>query len=175
MTRSIKNLPNVITALRMFGTILLIFTKPLTLWFFIIYTFTGVTDILDGFIARKFKLTSEFGAKLDSVADLLFYAVMLIKIFPILLKKLPLILWVLIVFALLFRVLNYITVAVKTKQFASTHSVFNKITGFCVFVVPFILNLTFSLPIFIVFSIIGFSSSLVELLKSFLTLKKIRV
>ena len=52
--------------------------------FFAIYALTGLTDVLDGWIARKMGSASQFGAKLDSVADLIFYAVMLIMIFPIL-------------------------------------------------------------------------------------------
>ena len=42
-----------------------------------IYTFAGLTDVLDGWLARKTGRASEFGARLDSVADLLFYSVLL--------------------------------------------------------------------------------------------------
>ena len=93
MSAKLKHLPNCITALRIVGTAALIFTKPMSIWFYIVYCLTGITDVLDGFIARKFKLTSEFGAKLDSIADLLFYTVMGIMIMPVLLETLPLSLW----------------------------------------------------------------------------------
>ncbi len=41
--------------------------------FAIIFAITAFTDVLDGFIARKFNLETEFGAKLDSIADRIFY------------------------------------------------------------------------------------------------------
>ena len=41
--------------------------------------------MLDGTIARATNSTSEFGARLDSISDLIFYAVMIVKFFPILL------------------------------------------------------------------------------------------
>ena len=70
MNEKLKNLPNSITVMRMVGTVSLLFTKPMSLCFYIVYTITGLTDVLDGFFARKFKVTSDFGAKLDSIAAL---------------------------------------------------------------------------------------------------------
>ena len=36
---------------------------------FIIFTISGITDIADGFIARKFNLVSNFGKLMDPLAD----------------------------------------------------------------------------------------------------------
>ena len=52
-------------------------------------TISGLTDALDGWLARKLRCESAFGAKLDSVADLLFYAVMIFRILPILVSIFP--------------------------------------------------------------------------------------
>lgn len=49
--------------------------------------------MLDGTIARATNSTSEFGARLDSISDLIFYAVMIVKFFPILLEVLPVWMW----------------------------------------------------------------------------------
>ena len=65
-------IPNIITALRIAGTFGLIFTKTFSPVFYIVYFFTGITDFFDGFLARRLKVTSEFGAKLDSIADMFF-------------------------------------------------------------------------------------------------------
>ena len=73
---------DIITMSCMAGTILLAFLRPLSAGFFLVYTLTGLTDVLDGWIARMTKTASDFGAKLDSIADLLFYTVMLIRLFP---------------------------------------------------------------------------------------------
>ena len=140
MSEKLRHLPNSITVFRIIGTASLLFTKPMTFWFYILYTLTGITDVLDGFLARKLKLTSELGAKLDSIADLLFYSVALIMILPVLVVKLPTVIWYFVALVLMFRISAYIIAAFKFHKFASTHSVLNKITGACVFSIPFVLS-----------------------------------
>ena len=56
------NVAYCITLLRIAGTVLLLALKPLSTEFFIVYALTGVTDILDGWIARKLKIADDFGA-----------------------------------------------------------------------------------------------------------------
>ena len=136
--------PNCITALRIAGTISLLFVQPLSLTFFIIYSLCGMTDVLDGFIARMTKSTSEFGAKLDSIADLLFYTVMILRIFPILWLLLPKWVWGLLAIVLLIRAVSYSFVAIKYHRFASLHTYMNKITGLAVFAIPYIIMCPFA-------------------------------
>ena len=104
-------IPNCITLLRMVSTVIMAFLEPLSKEFFAVYTFAGITDILDGFIARITKTVSKFGAKLDSVADLLFYAVMLLKILPSLGKILPWYIWLAVGIVLLLRLCAYAAAA----------------------------------------------------------------
>lgn len=78
-----RNCANIITFFRVVGIILLLTMKPLSPSFFLLYTATGLTDVLDGWIARKTKTASDFGARLDSIADLLFYTVVLFFDVPI--------------------------------------------------------------------------------------------
>ena len=94
---------NFITLLRMIGTMGLLFLRPMSPQFLTIYLLTGITDVLDGWLARKTGTASEFGARLDSIADLLFYAVMLIRIFPVLWERLPVQIWYAVAGILLFR------------------------------------------------------------------------
>lgn len=172
MTSTFKNIPNYITVMRMVGTIALLFTKPLSVSFYTVYALTGVTDVLDGFIARKFKITSEIGAKLDSMADLIFYAVMFIMIMPYLWKILPHLIWYGVAIVLLLRLSAYITAAIRFKRFAATHSLLNKITGAFVFIIPFIILLPFFVPVCWVICIVSGVASLSELIK-YLTFKKV--
>ena len=87
------NIPNCITMIRILGTICLLFTEASTKEFFIIYSICGLSDVFDGMIARLTQTVSAFGAKLDSAADLIFYAVMVLKIFPDLIETLPFEIW----------------------------------------------------------------------------------
>ena len=132
-------LADIITLVRIAGTLLLAALKTLSPEFFIIYALTGLTDALDGWIARKTKTESTFGARLDSVADLLFYAVMLIRILPILVTILPGWIWYAVAAIICVRLLAYITAAIKYRRFASLHTYLNKLTGFSLFLVPFLL------------------------------------
>ena len=71
---------NFITSLRIVGTIGLLFTVPFSKVFYVLYTFSGITDVLDGAVARITGTASSIGAELDSIADLIFYLVMMISI-----------------------------------------------------------------------------------------------
>lgn len=148
----------------MVGTLILLFITPLSAVFFVIYTLTGVTDILDGFIARKCGLASDFGARLDSIADLLFYAVMLIKILPILISKLPAAIWYAVAAVVILRLAAYITAAVKYKRFASLHTYMNKLTGAVVFTVPYVICLPLASAICLIYCGIAAIASAEELL-----------
>ena len=66
-----KHIPNILTILRFLlipFILLAIFTNNYLIAF-IIFTISGLTDILDGFIARKFNLISNFGKLMDPLAD----------------------------------------------------------------------------------------------------------
>jgi len=128
---------NIITILRILGTVLLSVTAPLTSEFFVIYTFTGVTDVLDGYIARKTNTCSEFGSKLDSAADLMFYGILVYKLLPVLIEILQPSIWYALIGILFLRIFTYIFTAIKHKVFMSNHTYLNKLTGFCTFLVPY--------------------------------------
>ena len=67
----LKNIPNALTIVR-FILIPLIVYYILTGQYiagFIVLTISGLTDILDGFIARKFNFITNFGKLIDPLAD----------------------------------------------------------------------------------------------------------
>ena len=106
--------------------------------FILIYTLVGLTDVLDGWLARKTGTASDFGAKLDSIADLLFYGMLLFRLLPVLWLSLPAAVWYVVSAVLLVRVLAYTTAAVKYHRFASLHTWLNKLTGGAVFLLPYV-------------------------------------
>lgn len=157
-------IPNYITALRIVGTICLLFVNPFSVWFYILYTLTGITDVLDGYLARKWKITSEFGARLDSVADLMFYIVMAIKIFPAMVEVFPIGIWIAVVSIMVLRVFTYLMGAVKYKRLVSLHTYMNKLTGVMVFGIPFFIKRVIGVQYCIVGCVIAGLGSLEELL-----------
>ena len=70
-----KQLANIITSCRILLSIILLFCPLFSIIFYIMYLFCGITDMVDGTIARKTKSVSELGARLDTVADSVFVAV----------------------------------------------------------------------------------------------------
>ena len=142
MNHTIKHnltIADCLTTARMAGTAALAFLRPLSPAFFFVYALTGLTDVLDGWIARATHTASDFGAKLDSAADLLFYAVMLLRVFPALWYLLPKSIWYLVAVIVGVRILAYLTAAAKYHRFAALHTYLNKLTGLAVFLVPFLM------------------------------------
>lgn len=133
------NVANAITMIRIIGTLLLVFTQPFSGLFFVIYTISGISDVFDGYVARKTKTSSAFGAMLDSIADLVLYAVMVLKIFPALWSTLPVGIWYAVTIIVIIRIVSYFLVAIKYKRFASLHTKLNKVTGFAVFMIPYMI------------------------------------
>ena len=158
------NTADIITLIRMAGTLLLVVVEPLTARFFWLYGLTGLTDVLDGWIARKTNTASDFGAKLDSAADLLFYAVMLLRLFPTLWILLPRQIWYAVAVIVMVRLSAYLVAAVKYRCFASLHTKMNKLTGLAVFLLPFSLATQFRIAYCWAVCVIGAVSSAQELL-----------
>lgn len=157
------SIPNVITAMRIVGAVCLLFTEPFSLAFFIIYTLCGFSDILDGWIARKTQTTSEYGAKLDSAADIIFYSIFAFLIFPVLIRELPMGLWYAAYAVVAVRIVCYIIVAVKFKRFSSMHTYMNKATSATIFVMPYFMANSATTLICSILAVISGTATLEEL------------
>ena len=142
-----KYIPNILTALRMLGAVLLLLTKPLTLPFYLLHIFCGLTDALDGAFARALHASSRLGAQLDSIADLMFYGVMMGKLMPTLLERMPSSVWWLVGAAVFIRLCAYGVAAVTQHRFSALHPILNKLTGLRVFLVPGMLALPLAVPL----------------------------
>ena len=135
----IKNVANILTGFRILSSILLLFFPVFSETFYSIYLLCGLSDMIDGTIARKTNSASEFGAKLDTVADLVFVAVSLIKLLPII--HIPGWLWIWGSAIAIIKIGNIIWGYVSKKQFIALHTIMNKITGFLLFLLPLTLSL----------------------------------
>ena len=67
-----KNAANVLTFSRILFAIAMLLASPFSAVFWICYLCAGLSDVLDGIVARKCKQESDFGARLDSIADFVF-------------------------------------------------------------------------------------------------------
>lgn len=65
----VKQTANIITGFRIVGSIFLLPLSVFTLEFYIVYLLCGLSDMIDGTIARKTDSVSELGSKLDTIAD----------------------------------------------------------------------------------------------------------
>lgn len=148
--KGMKVFVNGLTISRIIGSIVMFFLDVLSMPFFIVYVISGSTDFFDGFLARKFNVTSKLGSKLDSVADLTFYTIMMIKIWPYLCLHLHISTWITIWTVLAIRIALYIVIQIKYHHLVSSHNYLNKLTGAMMFLLPFLVNS----PIFKVYSII---------------------
>ena len=64
-----KQSANIITSCRILGSILIIFLPVFSSQFYITYLLCGLSDMVDGTVARKTNGISNFGAKFDTVAE----------------------------------------------------------------------------------------------------------
>jgi CDP-diacylglycerol--glycerol-3-phosphate 3-phosphatidyltransferase len=133
-----KQLANLITSLRIVLCIVLLFLKPLSPPFLILYIAAGITDMIDGTVARETRNVSEFGSKLDTVADLVLVVVCLIKLIPVIHLPGWLIIWIVVIAVI--RVANMISGYVTRKEIVALHTVMNKVTGLFLFLLPLTLS-----------------------------------
>ncbi len=129
-----KYIANIITGSRVAFSLTLLFIPLSSAWFYILYLFCGLTDMIDGAIARKTGTVSKFGARLDTVADFVFMFVCSIEILP--LMHIPVWLWVWIIIVAMIKIFNIALVFIQKKKLISIHSVLNKTTGFALFLFP---------------------------------------
>lgn len=71
LSKSNLNLPNILSIIRllMVGVLIWFFIKGMLVAAFITYVVAGLTDVLDGYIARKYDLITPLGKLLDPLAD----------------------------------------------------------------------------------------------------------
>ena len=129
---------NLITGIRIVCSVALLFFPALSPPFYALYIIAGFTDMIDGAIARKTGTVSEFGSRLDTIADFVFVAVCLVKLIPAL--ELEIWMYVCIVIIAVIKAVNIISGFVKRKKLVAVHSIMNKITGILLFALPLTLR-----------------------------------
>ena len=129
---------NIITFVRILCSIAILFCPVFSVAFYSLYITAGLTDMIDGRVARKTNTVSEFGAKLDTVADFVFVVVCLVKLLPIMDFPSWLYIWIGVI--ALIKIINIVSGYVIQKQFVTIHGLMNKVTGLLLFILPLTLS-----------------------------------
>jgi phosphatidylglycerophosphate synthase len=98
--------------------------------FVIAYIILGSTDFFDGIVARRFKMVSELGKKLDSFSDLFFYlasAWFLYSLHPEVITSMPNL--VLIIIFLSMLVISFVVSGIKCKKPVLMHTFILKLNA----------------------------------------------
>jgi len=158
----IKYLANLITVTRIILAGALLMIKPLSLTFLITYVLCGVSDMLDGHIARKISTESNMGVVLDSVADVIFIGVVLYVLLP----KINIPFWLLVWIGsiAIIRCISLLIGFVKYHTTTFLHTYANKITGIFLFACPLFIDVYKIEAIGIVLCVVATTSAIEELI-----------
>ena len=143
-----KQIANIITSCRLLGSIGLLFCPVYSACFYGLYIFCGLTDMVDGTIARKTGAASSFGARLDTVADFLFVIASFAKLVSVI--RIPAWVWAWAAAIAVVKLINLVRGILGRKQISSLHTMVNKATGFCLFLLPLtipVLDLRYTAPV----------------------------
>ncbi len=133
----IYTIPNIITLIRIPLSLSLLLVVHDNSVFIVLYLLCGLSDVLDGYLARKMNLQSRLGAKLDSISDFIMYVVIIVvsclwDYFAVV-HFIPF-----LAFITLVRGINIGLIYIKFHQLGVVHTIGNKIIGFLAYLIPFI-------------------------------------
>ena len=143
-----KHIANIITGSRIVFSLPLLFIPLASAWFYALYLLCGLSDMIDGTVARKTNSASKFGARLDTLSDFVFMTVALIKFVPHF--HIPVWLWIWIGSIAMIKLGNAVLGLVRAKKLISPHTILNKVAGLFLFLLPVTISfvdLTYTLPI----------------------------
>ena len=155
-----KHIPNILSASRIALCLPLLLADAMTVPFWILYLIAGLTDILDGFLARRWGVESKFGARLDSLADFVFVLAIGYKLFPWL--KLPAALWIMIGLIALVKASNAVSAYIVKHKMVFLHTKVNKLTGFLLFIGMMTVGQSYFIPVAWVIACIALFAAIQE-------------
>ncbi|MFA5588935.1 MAG: CDP-alcohol phosphatidyltransferase family protein [Mariniphaga sp.] len=128
---NILNIPNILSLYRliMFPFILVLALLGIERWFVILFCINLITDILDGFIARRFNLVTKFGAALDNLADMGTYVLAILGVFLFKWQDFKPHVWLLYLFLTIF-IISYIVAFFRFGKIPGMHLYSPVIAGY---------------------------------------------
>ena len=125
---------NMLTGCRLLLSVLLLFPPVPSPGFWAVYAAAGLSDMLDGPIARRTRTASDFGARLDTLADTVFAVACMIRLLPVL--DIPAWLWLWIGAIALIKGINLLSGLILQRKFVAMHTRLNRLTGLSLFLLP---------------------------------------
>ena len=105
--------------------------------FWALYCWGGISDMIDGILARKMNANTELGSRIDSVADLILAICSAIIILPSV--DLPLWVWLWVAAIGLVKTVGIIIGSCRQRRLTIPHSKSNRLTGILLFCLPFVI------------------------------------
>lgn len=122
-------------------SVAMLFVQSVPAVFWTLYMLCGLSDVLDGAIARRTGATSRLGESLDTIADTVFVVVWMILFLPAI--NVGKWIWVCVGLIALVKVLNIVSGFIVQKTFVSMHTYANKATGTLLFLLPLFIQVDF--------------------------------
>ena len=132
-----RHIPNIITLSRIPMAVALPFVQSSPAIFWTLYLLCGLSDILDGAVARLAGTESRIGERLDTLSDIVFVAVWMVLFIPAI--NVGRWLWIWTGVIVLIKVVNVISGLAMKKGFVAKHTLANKATGILLFLLPMII------------------------------------
>lgn len=168
MTKNV-NIPNALSISRIIFLPLLYYfaLNWLKLEFLISYIFIGITDALDGFLARLLNQVTKLGKILDTVADIFFYFSTLFFLYYFYPEIISFNENLIYIFLLVF-LLAYVISIIKFKkpiQIHTNHLRFNAVLVYLIMIFSYFFDTRFFATIILLSFIIGFIEEIIIFIK----------
>ncbi|MGI6105405.1 MAG: CDP-alcohol phosphatidyltransferase family protein [Raoultibacter sp.] len=157
----IRHIPNALSSTRILLSLSLLFFVPFQFSFYLVYLLCGITDILDGYIARRYKVVSEFGSKLDSIGDVLLTFVVGFIILPHVGPPTYILVWTVCI--ILLRLVSMGVSQVRVGKAFLLHTTTNRVFALLLFLYPFVFLLTDSVSLLFTLCLLASLAAVEEL------------
>lgn len=128
--------PDIISLSRAVAAVGLLFTPVFGVPFWVLYLWCGVSDMIDGPLARRLGAESKAGAAIDSIADFVFVAIACVRIIPAL--ALPGWLWLIVGIIAVVQVIRMCFLYLRKGGWDGLHDRVNRVVGTVLYLAPFI-------------------------------------
>ena len=126
----VKAIPNILSVLRIVLSGALVFLAPPSILFFAVYLLCALSDVLDGYLARRLGAESKAGATLDTIADLAFLVAIFVTVFRCFEVPVWLIIWIALI-----AIMRFAAWPISMRRYSGliVHTSLDKIVGVLLF------------------------------------------